>query len=114
MTGIARTALLGLIAAIGFTFATSAASAQAPSSPAPAATAVASSHKHVARMPLTGMPTLAKIRQNLGWAFGFNTLGIPLAAFGLLSPALAGAAMAFSSVAVLSNALLLSRWRARA
>lgn len=64
MTGIARTALLGLIAAIGFTFATSAASAQAPSSPAPAATAVASSHKHVARMPLTGMPTLAKIRQS--------------------------------------------------
>lgn len=58
--------------------------------------------------------TLAKIRQNLAWAFGFNTLGIPLAAFGLLSPALAGAAMAFSSVAVLGNALLLRRWKARA
>ncbi|MDQ1081227.1 heavy metal translocating P-type ATPase [Pseudoroseomonas cervicalis] len=56
--------------------------------------------------------TLTKIRQNLAWAFGFNTLGIPLAAFGLLSPALAGAAMAFSSVAVLGNALLLARWRA--
>jgi Cu+-exporting ATPase len=56
--------------------------------------------------------TLAKIRQNLVWAFGFNALGIPLAAFGGLSPALAGAAMAFSSVAVLSNALLLARWRA--
>ncbi|MFZ6762705.1 heavy metal translocating P-type ATPase [Pseudoroseomonas sp. WGS1072] len=55
--------------------------------------------------------TLARIRQNLAWAFGFNALGIPLAALGLLSPALAGAAMAFSSVAVLSNALLLSRWR---
>ena len=57
--------------------------------------------------------TLAKIRQNLAWAFGFNTLGIPLAALGYLSPALAGAAMAFSSVAVLSNALLLTRWRVR-
>lgn len=56
--------------------------------------------------------TLAKIRQNLVWAFGFNALGIPLAALGGLSPALAGAAMAFSSVAVLSNALMLSRWRA--
>jgi Cu+-exporting ATPase len=56
--------------------------------------------------------TLAKIRQNLVWAFGFNALGIPLAALGGLSPALAGAAMAFSSVAVLSNALLLARWRA--
>ena len=57
--------------------------------------------------------TLAKIRQNLVWAFGFNTLGIPLAALGYLSPALAGAAMAFSSVAVLSNALLLTRWKVR-
>ncbi|MBO1078487.1 heavy metal translocating P-type ATPase [Roseomonas haemaphysalidis] len=56
--------------------------------------------------------TLGKIRQNLFWAFGFNALGIPLAALGWLSPALAGAAMAFSSVAVLGNALLLSRWRA--
>jgi Cu+-exporting ATPase len=56
--------------------------------------------------------TLIKIRQNLGWAFAFNALGIPLAAFGGLSPALAGAAMAFSSVAVLGNALLLARWRA--
>jgi Cu+-exporting ATPase len=55
--------------------------------------------------------TRTKIRQNLAWAFGFNALGIPLAAFGLLSPALAGAAMAFSSVAVLGNALLLARWR---
>jgi Cu+-exporting ATPase len=56
--------------------------------------------------------TLVKIRQNLLWAFGFNALGIPLAALGGLSPALAGAAMAFSSVAVLGNALLLARWRA--
>jgi Cu+-exporting ATPase len=56
--------------------------------------------------------TLTKIRQNLLWAFAFNALGIPLAALGGLSPALAGAAMAFSSVAVLGNALLLARWRA--
>jgi Cu+-exporting ATPase len=56
--------------------------------------------------------TLAKIRQNLLWAFGFNALGIPMAALGGLSPAMAGAAMACSSVAVLGNALLLTRWRA--
>ncbi|MBO1075836.1 heavy metal translocating P-type ATPase [Roseomonas marmotae] len=56
--------------------------------------------------------TLSQIRQNLLWAFGFNAVGIPLAALGGLSPALAGAAMAFSSVAVLGNALLLARWRA--
>lgn len=55
--------------------------------------------------------TLAKIRQNLGWAFAFNALGIPLAAFGFLSPVVAGGAMALSSVTVLGNALLLSRWR---
>jgi len=53
-----------------------------------------------------------KIQQNLAWAFLFNTLGIPLAALGYLSPVLAGAAMAASSVLVVSNALLLQRWRA--
>ncbi|HYF08910.1 MAG TPA: copper-transporting ATPase, partial [Acetobacteraceae bacterium] len=55
--------------------------------------------------------THAKIRQNLLWAFGYNVVGLPLAAFGLLSPAIAGAAMAMSSVSVLASALLLARWR---
>jgi Cu+-exporting ATPase len=55
--------------------------------------------------------TSAKIRQNLFWAFVYNAIGIPLAALGLLSPMLAGAAMALSSVSVVGNALLLKRWR---
>ncbi|MCW0399521.1 Copper-exporting P-type ATPase [Xanthomonas sacchari] len=55
--------------------------------------------------------TVRKIRQNLFFAFVFNGLGIPLAAFGLLNPVIAGAAMALSSVSVLGNALLLNRWR---
>jgi Cu+-exporting ATPase len=55
--------------------------------------------------------TVAKIRQNLFWAFAYNVVGIPLAAMGYLNPVLAGAAMAMSSVSVMLNALLLKRWR---
>ncbi len=55
--------------------------------------------------------TVGKIRQNLFWAFAYNVAGIPLAALGYLNPVIAGAAMAMSSVSVMSNALLLRRWR---
>jgi Cu+-exporting ATPase len=55
--------------------------------------------------------TVAKIRQNLFWAFAYNVAGIPLAAMGYLSPVMAGAAMALSSVSVMANALLLKRWK---
>ena len=55
--------------------------------------------------------TVRKIRQNLFWAFAYNVAGIPLAALGFLSPVVAGAAMALSSVSVVSNALLLKRWK---
>ncbi len=55
--------------------------------------------------------TVRKIRQNLFWAFAYNVAGIPLAALGFLSPVVAGAAMALSSVSVVGNALLLTRWK---
>ena len=61
---------------------------------------------------LLSRATLAKIHQNLFFAFAYNVLGIPLAALGMLNPVIAGAAMAASSVSVVVNALLLKRWRA--
>ena len=58
--------------------------------------------------------TTRKIHQNLFWAFIYNVVGIPLAAAGLLDPVVAGAAMALSSVSVVSNTLLLRRWKPQA
>lgn len=55
--------------------------------------------------------TMRNIKENLFWALIYNTGGIPVAAAGFLSPVIAGAAMAFSSVSVVSNALRLKRWR---
>ena len=54
--------------------------------------------------------TMRKIRQNLFWAFIYNSIGVPFAAFGFLSPIIAGAAMAFSSVSVVLNSLSLKRY----
>lgn len=58
-----------------------------------------------------GKDTVLNIRQNFGWALGYNLLGIPIAASGLLAPWVSGAAMAFSSISVVFNALRMSRWK---
>jgi Cu+-exporting ATPase len=55
--------------------------------------------------------TMTNIKQNLSWALGYNTLGIPIAAMGLLAPWVAGAAMALSSVSVVLNAVRMERKR---
>jgi len=74
-------------------------------------TLVRSDLNGIADAILLSRATLRKIRQNLFCAFIYNVLGIPLAALGMLSPVIAGAAMAMSSVSVVSNSLLLKRWR---
>jgi Cu+-exporting ATPase len=75
-------------------------------------TLVRSDLNGIADAILLSRATLRKIRQNLFCAFIYNVLGIPLAAVGMLNPVIAGGAMALSSVSVVSNSLLLKRWRA--
>jgi Cu+-exporting ATPase len=66
---------------------------------------------HVATALALSRRTFRTIRQNLGWAFGYNLVAIPLAAAGVLSPAACGVTMALSSVGVLGNSLRLGRFR---
>ncbi len=81
--------------------------------------AIESSDLTLMRGELSGVPTAIRLSrrtyrtvlQNLGWAFGYNTAAIPLAAIGLLNPIIAGAAMGFSSVSVVTNSLRLLRFR---
>jgi len=77
-----------------------------------AVTLVKGDLRGIARARRLSAATMRNIRQNLFFAFVYNALGIPLAALGLLNPVIAGAAMALSSVSVVSNSLLLKRWRA--
>jgi len=65
--------------------------------------------KHLPQAINLSQKTMRNIRQNLFWALSYNSVGIPIAALGLLAPWVAGAAMAFSSVSVVSNALRLKR-----
>ena len=74
-------------------------------------TLVSGDLRGVVRARRLSQATMRNIRQNLFFAFAYNVLGIPLAALGLLNPVIAGAAMAMSSVSVVSNALLLRRFR---
>jgi soluble P-type ATPase len=74
-------------------------------------TLVSGSPKEVVKAFLISKATMKIIRQNLFWAFIYNTIGLPLAALGLLNPAISAAVMAFSSVSVVLNALRLKKFR---